>query len=298
MADDFRSVFSKLLRQIAKREYSLMGIQIVLAVVIPVGIALAVNWLTGDSQGVKIASTVFLIILIFIQIVLLITTLLGPSTPARAIVALDDVNNKYEQLQEKYAELGDQRNAYFSSVWCVNQALEVVRGILDSGDVRVDESLLEDHLKRILAPYVKEKDRVFNFGETTASYRITVLLYDPTVNKLAQRYSYADPGIMKRDRSWGPKDGHAGMAFTMKKVIITPDLSKVGEYREHYDEIDARQYRSTASTPLFNEDGACGVVIVTGSQPDQFDYDNSVEIFETIGHILNLYLRYTKIKIN
>jgi len=299
MEVDFRKVFSDLLVQVAKREWGLIGIQIVLSVVVPAGISYAVNLVTGDNPEIKIIGGWFLCFFIAIQAILLIATLLGPSTPARAIVALDTLNNTYEELKEKHGVLNSQRDSYYSSVFCANQSLEVVRGILDSGDIEVTDSLLKDHLERILRPYVVNKDLVFNFGQAKAKalYRITVLLYQDTKTgegELKQRYSYLDPGIVKRNRSWTRKTGHAGRAFTEEKVIITPDLSTIDEYRDYYDEIDKRQYRSMASIPLLNKGSVCGVVVITGSEPDQFDYNKSVEIFETIGHTLSLYLGYTK----
>ena len=186
-------------------------------------------------------------------------------------------------------------NGFYSSVLCANRSLEVVRGILDSGDVEVDDLLLREHLERILAPYVQEKNLVFNFSQNTAIYRLTVLLYNANTKQLTQRYSYADPGIIKQNRSWTPKTGHAGRAFTEEKVIITPDLSEVDEYKDYYNEIDARQYRSMASVPLFDKAGICGVVVITSSEPEQFNYDNAVEVFETVGHIISLYLQYIEL---
>lgn len=296
MEFDFRRVFSDLLAQLAKREWGLLGVQILLAVVIPAGISYAVNLVTEDDPRIRSIGTWILVLLILVQAILLVTTLLGPSTPARAIVALDELNNAHEELHRTYDILKDQRDSYYSSVFSANQSLGVIRGILDSADTAIDDVLLQDHLRRILEPYIVNRNLVFNFTEITAMYRLTVLLLDRQMDQLTQRYSYADPGIIQRKRPWTPKTGHAGRAFTEEKVIITPDLSEVDEYRDYYDDVDARQYRSMASIPLFNTTGVCGVLVITSSEPDQFDYENSVEIFETIGHIISLYLRYTGTK--
>jgi signal transduction protein with GAF and PtsI domain len=67
----------------------------------------------------------------------------------------------------------------------------------------------------------------------------------------------------------------------------------VEEYRDYYDETDKSQYRSMASIPLMIDEKVVGVLVVTSSSPHQFNYENSVQIFETMGHILSVYLGYT-----
>jgi GAF domain-containing protein len=291
---EVRGMFSEVLRELAKRERVLILIQVVLSVLIPAAVGYVVTLLTSSQQEIRTIGIVLLVFLIAIQAALLIAVLVGPSTPARAVVALKDAHDNYEQLNDRYETLEDQRNSYFSSVLCTNQALEVVRGIADSEDTEVNTEMLEQELERILTPYVEEKDLVFNFSDTAGSkYRVTVLIHDEESDALTQRYSYADPGIVRRGRSWQSNKGHAGRAFTEQKVIITPDLAQVEEYRDYYDETDKSQYRSMASIPLMVDEKVVGVLVVTSSSPHQFNYENSVQIFETMGHILSVYLGYT-----
>lgn len=289
--NDFKRSFSNILSEIAKYEWGLLGAQVVLAVFAPAIIGYAINLITGDDESLKKAGLIVLILALPIQLILLVATLLGPSTPVRAIIMIHDLKNKIDDHEILYEDLEDQRNSYYSSVLSANQSLTVVQAILDSGMKRIDTlDLLEDDLRRILEPYVYNRKWVFNFLSIEALYRITIFMH--TMKGVLQPvYTFADVGIEVRGRTWTPSTGHAGRTFNERHVIISPDLANGDEYKHTYDEIDKKNYRSMASVPLYVRGTVWGVAVITSNEPEQFNYTNSVEIFETIGHILSLYLQ-------
>lgn len=285
-----RVALSELLRQILQKERALLGVQVLLAVIVPAGISYAVNLVTGNDARVVGVGIVFLIFCLLVQTILFLVTVLGPSTPARAAVALHELQDEIEKRNAFTQGMEYQRNSYFASAKCFSESLSVLLAITDSQNHPRSEENLRNDLRRLLEPYIAHKDAVFNFSTTTALYRITVFLHKES--QLVPNFYYADPGIDVRNRSWPDNGGHAGQCFQMQKVIITEDLTLLSDYKDTMDEQDNAQYRSMASVPLFNIGTACGVLVVTASEPGQFNYDNTVDIFEGIGRILSLYMRY------
>lgn len=101
-------------------------------------------------------------------------------------------------------------------------------------------------------------------------------------------------------RNWRPGVGHVGECYEKREIIVASDLQAASELSE----VDKQLYASAVSIPIFTTtDSVCGVCVITSSKPNQFHdkgtgngnkaWEELATPFESIGHILSVYMAYS-----
>jgi signal transduction protein with GAF and PtsI domain len=87
--------------------------------------------------------------------------------------------------------------------------------------------------------------------------------------------------------------GSIGTCFSEREIIFVADLTRSPDWPVYYKAGDERNYRSLAATPVFNLDKkrspARGVLVVTSSEPKQFDEQIYRPIFTSLATILAIF---------
>ncbi len=285
-------------RGLGRIEWTVKGMMVITGAVFPVLEGVIIGYYTAlpDTDVHRADWARFLLAIGIVHIVLLLGTLIGPSTPAAAIVALDDVEVELAACQAEVEALQGKSDLYLSAQNCMANSLTVLQNILKSTEGPLNRGQRWKDFKEILQPFAENRDQVLNFVDGKSLFNLAVYLFNPGTTMLEPAYRRHDDRLKHTGdagRSWPVGHGHVGICFAQEKVIITPNLQANDELYTFQNEQDRRQYAASASVPIYDSGTIRGVFIVTSSTPNQFNAESHDVIFESIGHVLSVYLTYT-----
>lgn len=152
--------------------------------------------------------------------------------------------------------------------------VETVAEALRASAASTDEKL--DVLFGILAEH---RNALFGFSSVD---RWNLALYvpseDPTSLRVAARR--ADARIERHDRRWAVGEGHVGLAWKEREVLVAADLTVTSAWTETHA-TDRQNYRSAIAAPVNVGGDSVGVFVVTSDRLDHFRDRDQPEVLTT-----------------
>lgn len=220
------------------------------------------------------------------------------------------LHDNYQDLQSTLEEeqVSSKMNHYIHVA--VRLSLQAVLYFAEemSGEHEVLQREVEDIVAKVMRPLDLFRGELFLYsGE--ARYNFALYRYDAESKKLYPYHRVVDSRISTRGRHWQPGKGHIGLCFTKGEVLYSPDVTKSPELAQDHEKGDAENYRSFISVPVFrsvrgfeNEnargsDYVEGVLVVTSSEPEQFDERAHSNLLKMISMIISLVFQLPEDKI-
>lgn len=171
----------------------------------------------------------------------------------------------------------------------------------------VSQQEVQDIIANVMRPLDLFRGELFLYsGE--AKYNFAFYRYDSENSELCPYHRIVDSRISTRGRHWKPGKGHIGLCFTKGEVLYSPDVTKSPELAQDHKEGDEENYRSFISVPVFqsvrgfeNEnawgsDYVEGVLVVTSSEPEQFDKRAHSSLLKMVSMIISLVFQLSENK--
>ncbi|NEP12427.1 MAG: GAF domain-containing protein [Symploca sp. SIO2C1] len=261
---------SKLIAQLSILLSQQVFIQLITTIIFPLLEAFLINKLTGnDDQTATNDLAIVLALIVVIHLLLAFIQLFSKFTMPILVQELGKKNeNLHLELEQKSKEtnnLANNQNTLIKALGAVNFNLIQLNNLNPSMPV-------EEHLEEILKPWIDGRNEIFNF-KSNSLYNLVVYLFDGEENKLILKARSCDGRIIRQDRSWCEGEGYVGTSFQSGRTVFWKNAYfqtiPVRSARPEDDEY----YTSGIGVPIYCHGTVIGTVVVTSSEPAQFDLE-------------------------
>lgn len=288
------------------RDHIVLFTQIIVSIVFPVIEAvLTAQW--GELTK-NISLQVIFWSIVILHIVCAILLLFRERTDALYFEHLDTIR-EVEKIRLKSTKINEIKNQQSFAAEALQKALDALilyqSYLLGLEPYNLPKGeIVSSALSFILYPTIQLRQELFGFGNG-AMYNIAVYLYDNEDGKLKLIFREHDNRITTKNRDWEIGVGHIGVCYAQQNTLYSPDLMLVQELHDIKggDEVrghDNRYYRSMLSTPIFesiesdDNDVVLGVLVVTSSEPNQFNREVHEPFIMSMSNILTLFFIFVR----
>lgn len=262
-----------------------------MTLVAPIVIAFVITDLFS-SEGASTSLVYWVLIAIFVMVHVLLSVLTfrassKPSTTIEVDALIEDERRHNEieipGLKGIYETARAQQLVTYLTTIALDECIaEAKKGAIT----------LSDALSKMLSPLVGSREVLFRFG-SDGLYNFALYVFDGESQELKLAWRSHDNRIKTSNRSWKPGFGHVGLTYIHNEIKVCSDISKSTELGGGKPG-DEKKYRSFLSTPIKVMDVAgdsskpAGVLVITSSKTNQFDFDRDKNFVLTLAKIVGL----------
>jgi len=204
---------------------------------------------------------------------------------------LIEFNNLKQELKMCY-EYQDGLEAYNKIFLSANKATELSL----IGIERIIQGNISDPVdisKIILDSWIKGRSDIFLFENGNAMYNFAIYLINPSnKDELICVFRDHDNRIEPKNRSWTKGVGHVGICWSREETQFSKDTTQdiTTTNRKKFRQEDSVYYKSLIAEPIQREGQISGVLVLTSSEPEQFDQEVHTQCVRVMARLLALAL--------
>lgn len=226
-----------------------------------------------------------LILLAFIHLIIVIILLKNEKPLPQFLLEFKEQKNKIQAQESEINFYENNSNVFLESLISIELSLIGINEKIFNS-----EEELEPHniCQIILDPWIRNRSTMFNFLDGNAMYNIAVYRINTDSNLLELDFRKHDDRIQAINRKWKAGVGHVGQCFSTEQTIFCRDIEDNirTTNRESSRKEDKDYYRSIVAEPIKYNQKIIGVVVITSSQPEQFDESIHINIIRIIALLL------------
>lgn len=266
--NDSNNFLESLKKQLQGLTSAFIIFQILASVVLPICEGILASIISNQDNFGAFHWTLILFAIIHLIIVFIL--LKNEKPLPQFFLEFEKQKKKISELENLSEIYNDYNETFMASLTATELSLIGINERIFDSKEQLDINTI---CKIILDPWITDRSSILNFVNGNSMYNIAVYTLNKESNLLELDFRKNDDRIQTKNRKWKPGVGHVGQCFSTEQTIFCRDIEDniKTTNKESSRKEDKDYYRSIIAEPIKSDQQVIGVVVITSSQPEQFD---------------------------